>query len=46
MLWSSVPISGAVATCDRPEALRRTLELIAAQDILPSELIFVDASIG
>src|SRR5271163_1091211 len=44
-LSSPLPISAAVATRDRPEALRRTLESLAAQDMTPSELIFVDASI-
>ena len=42
---SPLPISGAVATRDRPEVLRKTLETVAAQDLTPSELIFVDASI-
>ena len=39
-----LPISCVVATRHRPEPLRRALESLAADDALPAELIFVDAS--
>jgi GT2 family glycosyltransferase len=38
------PISCVIPTRDRPEALRRTLGSLAAQDELPAELILIDAS--
>ena len=37
-------ISSVIPTRDRPEALRRTLGSLAAQDGLPAELILIDAS--
>jgi glycosyltransferase involved in cell wall biosynthesis len=39
-----LPIAAVVPTCDRPEALRRTLESLSAQEVALSELVFVDAS--
>ena len=39
-----LPISAVVATRDRPEALRRTLISLAAQEVAPSKLIVIDAS--
>lgn len=43
-LSSLLPIAAVAPTRDRPEALRRTLESLSAQEATPSELIFVDAS--
>jgi glycosyltransferase involved in cell wall biosynthesis len=40
----ALPISCVIPTRDRPEALRRTLGSLAAQDGLPVELILIDAS--
>jgi GT2 family glycosyltransferase len=37
-------ISIVIPTAERPEALRRTLQSVAAQEVLPAELICVDAS--
>jgi glycosyltransferase involved in cell wall biosynthesis len=39
-----LPIAAVVPTRDRPQALRRTLESLSAQEVTLSELIFVDAS--
>jgi glycosyltransferase involved in cell wall biosynthesis len=40
-----LPISGVVATRDRAEPLRRCLESLLTQEVIASELIFVDASV-
>src|SRR2546425_85067 len=40
----TIPISAIVPTRDRPAALARTLESLAAQCVLPLELIVVDGS--
>jgi GT2 family glycosyltransferase len=40
----TLPIAAVMPTRDRPEALRRTLESLSAQEATLSELIFVDAS--
>jgi glycosyltransferase involved in cell wall biosynthesis len=39
-----LPISAVVATCDRAEPLRRTLDSLLRQEQTVSELIFIDAS--
>ena len=42
----SLPISAIVPTLDRPAALGRTLHSLAAQGVLPAELIVIDGSAG
>jgi GT2 family glycosyltransferase len=37
-------LSVAISTCDRPDALERCLEALAAGDVLPAEVIVVDQS--
>jgi GT2 family glycosyltransferase len=39
-----LPISCIIPTRNRPDPLRRALVSLAAQDVLPTELIFIDAS--
>jgi glycosyltransferase involved in cell wall biosynthesis len=39
-----VPISAIMPTRNRPDVLRRTLQSLRAQDLVPAELIIVDAS--
>ncbi len=39
-----LPISGIIPTRNRPDALQRTLESLAAQDAHPLEIVFVDGS--
>jgi len=39
-----LPISAAIPTCNRALALKRALESLAAQEVLPAELILVDGS--
>lgn len=41
-----LPISAVIATKDRAASLLRTLESLAQQGVLPSEMIFVDGSEG
>ena len=43
---NSLPISAIVPTLDRPAALGRTLHSLAAQGVLPAELIVIDGSTG
>jgi len=43
-LIGTVPVSAVVATRDRSEILRRTLQSLAGQNTHPSEVIIVDAS--
>ena len=40
----TLPISAVIPTRDRAPILRRTFESLAAQEVLPAELIVVDAS--
>ena len=42
----SLPISAIVPTLDRPAALGRTLHSLAAQGVLPAELLVIDGSAG
>ena len=39
-----LPISGIIPTRNPTDALRRTLESLAAQDVHPLEIVFVDGS--
>lgn len=39
-----VPITAAIATCDRPESLLRCLDALLEGDALPAEIIVVDQS--
>lgn len=39
-----VPITAAVAACDRPAALERCLEALACGTVLPAQLLVVDQS--
>lgn len=41
---TTLPVTAVVPTCDRPQALARTLSSLRAQRTLPAELIVVDAS--
>ena len=40
----TVPISAAIAACDRPEGVLRCLEAILGGEVLPAEVIVVDQS--
>src|SRR5678816_1730591 len=40
----SHPLSAVVPTINRPRILQRTLESLAAQSVVPRELIIIDAS--
>ncbi len=41
-----LPVSAVIATKDRAASLARTLDSLAAQGVLPAELIAVDGSVG
>ena len=41
-----IPVSAVIATKDRATSLARTLDSLAAQGVLPAELIAVDGSVG
>ena len=41
-----IPVSAVIATKDRAASLARTLDSLAAQGVLPAELIAVDGSVG
>ena len=41
-----IPVAAVVATKDRAASLARTLDSLAAQGVLPAELIAVDGSVG
>lgn len=41
-----LPISAVIATKDRAVSLARTLDSLAAQSVLPVEVIAVDGSVG
>lgn len=45
MSFDIIPVSAVVATRDRAPILLRTLESLGRQDVLPAEIIFVDASL-
>lgn len=44
MIQKIIPVSAIIATKDRPIFLKRTLESIAGQSVLPAEVIVVDGS--
>ena len=41
-----IPVSAVIATKDRAASLARTLDSLAAQGVLPAEVIAVDGSVG